>query len=584
MFESKLNRGRANGYAPLDDTGKVPLDKLPPIQSTINTGSFATTGSNTFFGEQTVSGSLLLAGNIRGALALVDNVEIFTSQINFVSNSSGEPGSNLSTIQLVPDVNSPSADQMLVIDPTFGFPNHIHLRPGGEMDNSSTSIILGGESSNVSVVGGQNPPVLVTANNYVWQFETNGTILFPDYTVQTTAFTGIDSSSFATTGSNQFSGSQTITGSLNISDELTFTNSASIQLTSTLAIASPSTGIPNSVSNWNGQGGWNQMFYSNISTTGGTGIGLTVDVAAGSGGYIGIETISINTPGSGYTDGDVITIDNENNLPGTFTIGTAVGDSWTFDTNGSLSTPGDIDVNGRLSIITPDPATDFTTIDFRNIDDFGIYGKTNSINARGNTLEFTATDYNINGDVVTHEVLTLRPEGNVGIGTNNPSNTLEVNGGVTATSFTGSLQGTASSALNTQLFDGKNITEFGTKVTGSWTVLPGTFNYSITLDPNSTYQMWILGNIPNGIVKYNANVTTSNTNVPVLGTHSAWNYVEGGSPILITSLPRQIVGVDGTISTSSPNALGASTNVFSFGIQNNTTGSVVVNYGYVKLS
>ena len=58
MFESKLNRGRANGYAPLDGSGKVPLDKLPPIQSTIDTGSFATTGSNTFIGNQTISGSL----------------------------------------------------------------------------------------------------------------------------------------------------------------------------------------------------------------------------------------------------------------------------------------------------------------------------------------------------------------------------------------------------------------------------------------------------------------------------------------------------------------------------------------------
>jgi hypothetical protein len=58
MFESKINRGRANGYAPLDGSGKVPLDKLPPIQSTINTGSFAITGSNEFIGNQTISGSL----------------------------------------------------------------------------------------------------------------------------------------------------------------------------------------------------------------------------------------------------------------------------------------------------------------------------------------------------------------------------------------------------------------------------------------------------------------------------------------------------------------------------------------------
>ena len=126
--------------------------------------------------------------------------------------------------------------------------------------------------------------------------------------------------------------------------------------------------------------------------------------------------------------------------------------------------------------------------------------------------------------------------------------------------------------------------DFSTRFTGIWTILPGTFNYSFTLNPNSTYQMWILGNVPNGIIKYNANVTISNTNVPVLGTHSAWNYTEGGSPILFTSLPRQIVGVDGIISTSNPGGLGANTNIFSFGIQNNTDSSFVVNYGYVKLS
>jgi hypothetical protein len=57
MFESKINRGRANGYAPLGSTGKVPLDYLPPIQSTLNTGSFATTGSNIFTATQTISGS-----------------------------------------------------------------------------------------------------------------------------------------------------------------------------------------------------------------------------------------------------------------------------------------------------------------------------------------------------------------------------------------------------------------------------------------------------------------------------------------------------------------------------------------------
>jgi hypothetical protein len=127
----------------------------------------------------------------------------------------------------------------------------------------------------------------------------------------------IDTGSLATTGSNTYNGNQTINGSLTIN----FSN-----------------GIPTGVSNWNGQGGWNQGFYSNLATTGGTGTGLTVDVAAGGGGYIGIEQITINTAGSGYTNGDIITIDNENNLPGTFTIEVGAS-SFELDASGGLVFP-----------------------------------------------------------------------------------------------------------------------------------------------------------------------------------------------------------------------------------------------------
>jgi hypothetical protein len=79
-------------------------------------------------------------------------------------------------------------------------------------------------------------------------------------------------------------------------------------------------GIPSAISDWSGQGGWNQGYYSAIATTGGTGTGLTVNVAAGGGGYINISAITIANPGSGYTSGDIITINNENDLPGQFMI------------------------------------------------------------------------------------------------------------------------------------------------------------------------------------------------------------------------------------------------------------------------
>jgi len=119
--------------------------------------------------------------------------------------------------------------------------------------------------------------------------------------------------------------------------------------------------------------------------------------------------------------------------------------------------------------------------------------------------------------------------------------------------------------------------------TGSWTVTPGDNDYSFTLEINSTYNLWVLGNIPNGIIVYNATVTISNSNVPVIGVQYAWNYTGAGNPILLTSIPDQIIGTAGAISTSIP-SVGTTTNTFVFGIENNTLENITVNYGYLKIS
>jgi hypothetical protein len=119
--------------------------------------------------------------------------------------------------------------------------------------------------------------------------------------------------------------------------------------------------------------------------------------------------------------------------------------------------------------------------------------------------------------------------------------------------------------------------------TGSWTVTPGTNNYSFTVDTNNTYNLWVLGNIPNGIIVYNATVSVSNPNVPVIGVQYAWNYTGGSSPIEFITIPEQIIGTAGSISTASP-SVGTSANTFVFGIQNNTASGFTVNYGYLKIS
>jgi hypothetical protein len=119
------------------------------------------------------------------------------------------------------------------------------------------------------------------------------------------------------------------------------------------------------------------------------------------------------------------------------------------------------------------------------------------------------------------------------------------------------------------------------KTSGSWTLATGSNTVSITVPPNSNYTMWVNGNIPNGIVTWNATVNVSNTNVPAIGSQYAWYYAVGNA-LVLTAIPDQIVGTAGVISTSS-SYVGSTANVFTFGITNNSTSTQVINWGYTTL-
>jgi hypothetical protein len=120
-----------------------------------------------------------------------------------------------------------------------------------------------------------------------------------------------------------------------------------------------------------------------------------------------------------------------------------------------------------------------------------------------------------------------------------------------------------------------------TGTTGSWTLSAGANTVSFTVPIGNTYTMWVNGNIPNGICVWNATATVTNNNVPVIGVQYAWYYLAGNA-LALTSIPAQILGTAGTISTDSP-AVGTTTNVFTFGITNNSGSSQVVNWGYVEI-
>ena len=117
---------------------------------------------------------------------------------------------------------------------------------------------------------------------------------------------------------------------------------------------------------------------------------------------------------------------------------------------------------------------------------------------------------------------------------------------------------------------------------GTWTVTTGTNTYSFTVPSDGTYTMWVKGNIPNGIIMWNATVSVSNNNVAAIGYQYAWNYTGGGSPISLTAIPDQIRGSAGTISTDNTYA-GTTSNRFDFGISNSSGSSQTIYYGYTKI-
>jgi hypothetical protein len=91
------------------------------------------------------------------------------------------------TIKLIPDAelyradNNYDNDQYLIIDPTG--PDHIHVRAGGTIDNSSADLYLGGELTNV-LVSDSDPSVTINTpagpdSTNAWIFDADGNLTLP---------------------------------------------------------------------------------------------------------------------------------------------------------------------------------------------------------------------------------------------------------------------------------------------------------------------------------------------------------------------------------------------------------------------
>jgi len=191
------------------------------------------------------------------------------------------------------------------------------------------------------------------------------------------------------------------------------------------------------------------------------------------------------------------------------------------------------------------------------------------------------TNTSLSNLTVSGNVIASNFVGNISI-TGNVVGT-SANVSLVAGSYTATFDNTGNLTIpGTFVGSGSSLTGVALTTTGSWTVTTGTNTYSITVPASGTYQIWVRGNIPNGIIAYSATAVVTNTNVPVVGVQYAWVYNGGGSPIDFTSIPNQFIGTANTIVRSSV-APSATTNRFDFGINNSSGSSQTIYWGYVTL-
>jgi hypothetical protein len=261
------------------------------------------------------------------------------------------------------------------------------------------------------------------------------------------------------------------------------------------------------------------------------------------------------------------------------------GQSITIDANGRINSTatGGSSTYGDSNVLLLGYATNANVALKANVADL----KTANV-AELTNLYFTnaraiaaITNTSLSNLAVSGNVIASNFVGNISI-TGNVVGT-SANVSLVAGSYTATFDNTGNLTIpGTFVGSGSSLTGVALTTLGSWTVTTGTNTYSITVPASGTYQIWVRGNIPNGIIAYSATAVVTNTNVPVVGVQYAWVYNGGGSPIDFTSIPNQFIGTANTIVRSSV-APSATTNRFDFGINNSSGSSQTVYWGYVTL-
>jgi len=366
------------------------------------------------------------------------------------------------------------------------------------------------------------------ATNYNWTFGQNGRLTFPDTTVQQTAFS--NTAPIITVLTANSYQQQALIGNLQAS---AYSNvNVAAYLTTNSYLTSNTANLVN------------YAYASNV-TTANTGIKGYVDLANS------IQSAQISAANVGI----IGYIDQANTIQSA-----QIGAANLAITAANVGMKGYVDLANSIQSAQVGAAN--LAITAANVGIIGYIDRGNTIVTAGITTANTAMKGYVDSQTFysNARVATYLQSGNIA--------NISAAGNVTATYFLG---------------NGTLLTGVATKTTGSWTVTTGTNTYSFTIPDQGTYQLSVIGNIPNGIIAYNATATITNSNVPVVGAQYAWVYNGGGTPIDFTSIPNQFTGTGNTIVRSNV-APSATTNRFDFGINNTSGGNVTVSYGYVKIS
>lgn len=310
------------------------------------------TGSNTQggvwnFGED---GNLILAGG--------------NSVIQSVANSSLDPlNPNVSTMTLTPDANYNG--QALVLDPTA--PGHIHLRShayGSNIDEPLANLFLGGENTAFEITSGSNNQAVIHSNGKSWTFGNDGNITSDTLTF-TTTFANVKTVEYQTAGvwdvyvEDSTSGPNVAYAWIDVTFKDNQINKPQVFIENQAA----NTGIPY---RWTFDENGNLNFPRDVAgnsdpylvINGGANPAInSVDVSlAGPAnllissdylnltGYTGAKVAIKADNGEIATDANMVLTTNNANVGNTY--------SWTFDTVGNLSAPGNINfINGSNALL-----------------------------------------------------------------------------------------------------------------------------------------------------------------------------------------------------------------------------------------